>query len=43
MEPGMMSSAQPSDHQWLLVLIVMGVNGFDTANFTSFPINLACL
>lgn len=43
MEPGVMAAAQPSDHQRLLVLIVRGVGGFDTANFTSFPINLACL
>lgn len=43
MEPGVMSSAQPSDPQWLFVLIVMGVDSFDTAHFTSFPIDLTCL
>jgi hypothetical protein len=43
MEPGVMPTAQPSDVQRLLVLIVMGVDGFNTANFTSLPINLSCL
>jgi hypothetical protein len=43
MEPGVMAAAQPTDRQWLLVLIVMGVDSFDTANFASLSIDLTCL
>ncbi|TWB45532.1 hypothetical protein FBZ98_1152 [Rhizobium sp. ERR 922] len=39
----MMSSAQPSNRQWLLVLIVMGVDSFDAADFASLSIDLTRL
>lgn len=41
MKPRMVLSAQPPHGQWVVILIMMGVNGNDPANFARFLVKLA--